>query len=146
LGHSATFGEGGGLALVAALELSICRLESLNSDGQVSNLSLKLRHQGQQFLSVQGGDIFGSAHGWQCKPSQQRPQPLRYSCTYLDTSFNNLVSTLHSGLPAVRDNEGGHGQGGKRRETPGYIAAYALHLTAGNIVLLGEAFKERQAI
>ena len=59
--------------------------------------------------------------------------------SYLDTSFNQLVSTLKSGLPRVRGEEGGHGQGATPRKTPDYVAAYALHLAAANILFLAEA-------
>jgi hypothetical protein len=60
---------------------------------------------------------------------------------YLDQSFDQLIATLKSGLPKVRNEAGGHGQGTTPRQTPGYIAGYALHLAAANIVLLGEALK-----
>jgi Domain of unknown function (DUF7014)/AbiJ N-terminal domain 4 len=60
---------------------------------------------------------------------------------YLDASFDQFVAILKSGLPQVRHDAGGHGQGAKPRQTPGYIAGYALHLAAANIVLLGEALK-----
>jgi hypothetical protein len=60
---------------------------------------------------------------------------------YLDNSFDQLAATLASGLPKIRNEEGGHGQGAAPKETPGYIAAYALHLAAANIVLLVDAFK-----
>lgn len=60
---------------------------------------------------------------------------------YLDNSFDQLIATLQSGLPKVRGEEGGHGQGPAPRKTPDYIAAYALHLAAAKIVLLVEAFR-----
>ena len=60
---------------------------------------------------------------------------------YLDASYDQLIATLKSGLPRVRSEEGAHGQGGEIKETPHYIAAYALHLTAAQIVLLAEAFR-----
>ena len=60
---------------------------------------------------------------------------------YLDRSFDQLIATLKSGLPEVRNKAGGHGQGATPRQTPDYIAAYALHLTAANIVLLIRAFQ-----
>lgn len=60
---------------------------------------------------------------------------------YLDQSFDQLIATLQSGLPRVRNEAGGHGQGAAPRETPGYIAGYALHLAAANVVLLVEAMK-----
>lgn len=60
---------------------------------------------------------------------------------YLDRSFDQLIATLKSGLPEVRNKAGGHGQGAVPQRTPDYIAAYALHLTAANIVLLIRAFQ-----
>ena len=58
---------------------------------------------------------------------------------YLDNSFDQLLATLGSGLPQLRNNSGGHGQGATPRPTPGYIAAFALHLAATNIVFLVDA-------
>ena len=60
---------------------------------------------------------------------------------YLDNSFKQLAATLHSGLPQVRNREGGHGQGATPRETPDYVAGYALHLAAVNILFIVEAHK-----
>ena len=60
---------------------------------------------------------------------------------YLDNSFKQLAATLHSGLPQVRNSEGGHGQGATPRETPGYVAGYALHLAAASILFVVEAHK-----
>jgi len=58
---------------------------------------------------------------------------------YLERSFEQLAATLQSGLPKVRGEEGAHGQGGKPRKTPEYVAAYALHLAAAKILFLVEA-------
>jgi hypothetical protein len=58
---------------------------------------------------------------------------------YLDRSFDQLLATLASGLPQVRNDDGAHGQGSTRREVPDYLAAYALHLAASHVVLLAEA-------
>lgn len=60
---------------------------------------------------------------------------------YLDASFDQLVATLQSGLPKIRDNDASHGQGAKAKDVPGYIAAYALHLAASKIVFISEAAK-----
>ena len=60
---------------------------------------------------------------------------------YLDSSFDQLAATLKSGLPKIRNKEGAHGQGSKPRETPDYVAAYALHLAATKILFLAEAHK-----
>ena len=61
--------------------------------------------------------------------------------SYLDNSFDQLAATLKSGLSKVRDEEGAHGQGATPRETPDYVAAYALHLAAAKIQFLVEAHK-----
>jgi hypothetical protein len=58
---------------------------------------------------------------------------------YLDNSFDQLVATLQSGLPKIRDNDSAHGQGANIKEVPNYIAAYALHLAASKIVFIYEA-------
>jgi len=63
---------------------------------------------------------------------------------YLDASFDQLVATLKSGLPIVRNEEGGHGQGPRPKETPSYISGYALHLAAAKILLLSEILKESE--
>jgi len=60
---------------------------------------------------------------------------------YLDTSFDQLVATLQSGLPKIRDNDASHGQGARPKDVPAYIAAYALHLAASKIVFIAEAAK-----
>jgi hypothetical protein len=62
---------------------------------------------------------------------------------YLDTSFDQLIATLQSGLPKIRDNDASHGQGAKPKEVPPYIAAYALHLAASKIVFIAEAAKSQ---
>ena len=60
---------------------------------------------------------------------------------YLDNSFDQLAATLKSGLPKLRGEEGSHGQGANPSETPEYIAAYALHLAAAQILFLVKAHK-----
>ena len=58
---------------------------------------------------------------------------------YLERSFDQLAATLQSGLPQVRNEQGAHGQGSKPRQTPDYVASYALHLAAAKILFLAEA-------
>ncbi|WP_447753247.1 STM4504/CBY_0614 family protein [Sphingopyxis fribergensis] len=60
---------------------------------------------------------------------------------YLDASFDQLLATLQSGLPKIRDNDASHGQGAKPKAVPAYIAAYALHLAASKIIFITEAAK-----
>jgi hypothetical protein len=58
---------------------------------------------------------------------------------YLQSHFTALRSVLEAGVPTVRNKTAGHGQGGTPTSVPPYVAAYALHLAASNIVLLVEA-------
>jgi hypothetical protein len=55
---------------------------------------------------------------------------------YLEKSFEHMQALLTSGLPAVRNNAGSHGQGAVPKDTPAHVGAYALHLAAANIVYL----------
>jgi hypothetical protein len=61
--------------------------------------------------------------------------------SYLQTHFAGLRNTLEAGLPTVRNKTSGHGQGATTIVVPAYMAAYALHLAAANIVLLVQAHK-----
>ena len=55
-----------------------------------------------------------------------------------------LRSALESGVPPLRNNLSGHGQGREEVTVPEYMAAYALHLTASNILLLAKANEEME--
>jgi hypothetical protein len=59
--------------------------------------------------------------------------------TYLSKVFDTYIAMLKSGLPEVRNNAGGHGESPDAPPVPRYIAAYALHLSASNIVIAVEA-------
>lgn len=58
---------------------------------------------------------------------------------YMETHLAGLRNTFEAGLPTVRNKNSGHGQGILRRELPDYLAGYALHLAATNIVFFIEA-------
>jgi len=55
-------------------------------------------------------------------------------------SHINSLRTILEGLPTVRNKNAGHGTGRERRQVPDAMAAYALHLSAANIVFLVESF------
>ena len=57
----------------------------------------------------------------------------------MQSHFRGLRSALESGVPTIRNNWTGHGQGTEEIVVPEYIAAYILHLTASNILLLAKA-------
>lgn len=61
---------------------------------------------------------------------------------YLQAEFSALVAVLKSGVPTVRNKQGGHGQGAAIVTVPPYLASYVLHSTAANILLLVEAEKD----
>jgi hypothetical protein len=54
----------------------------------------------------------------------------------MQSHFNGLRTTLESGVPTLRNRRAGHGQGSDPTKVPDYLVAYALHLTASNIVFL----------
>ena len=58
---------------------------------------------------------------------------------FMQSHFSALQKTLKAGVPTLRNESGGHGQGAQEISVPGHIAAYALHLTASNILLLAKA-------
>lgn len=61
----------------------------------------------------------------------------------LQSQFGAVRSLLESGIPTLRNRTSGHGQGQERIEVPEHIAAFALHVTASNIVLLVEASERK---
>jgi hypothetical protein len=60
---------------------------------------------------------------------------------YLQTHYKSLGASLKSGVPTIRNREGGHGQGESKTEVPDYLVSYHLHLTASAILMLISANK-----
>ena len=60
----------------------------------------------------------------------------------MQSHFPALRSTLESSVPSVRNRRSGHGQGRQIVDVPDFIAAFTLHLTASNILLLARAESE----
>ena len=61
---------------------------------------------------------------------------------FMESHFSGLKSALGAGLSTLRNRRAGHGQGPEKIIVPEYVAAYALHLTASNILLLAKADEE----
>lgn len=55
---------------------------------------------------------------------------------YLQNQFTSIRILLESGIPTVRNKEGGHGQGTDITSIPEHLASYTLHLTATNLLFL----------
>jgi hypothetical protein len=60
---------------------------------------------------------------------------------YLGGYFTNLIGAMKAGVPKIRDRQGGHGAAPGDDPVPDHIAAFALHLTAANIVMLVKAYQ-----
>ena len=58
---------------------------------------------------------------------------------FMQSHFSALRKTLTAGVPALRNELGGHGQGAREISVPEHIATYALHLTASNILFIVQA-------
>ena len=59
----------------------------------------------------------------------------------LESHFAALRTAMESGLPTISNKTSRHGQGAVPVAIPRHLVAYALHLTASNIVFLVEAHK-----
>jgi hypothetical protein len=62
-----------------------------------------------------------------------------------DKGFLAYVAMLKTGLPSVRNNAGGHGDGLSAKAITAGIARFAINLTASNIVLLGDSYAALKA-
>lgn len=91
--------------------------------------------------------IICQINGWDIKPKDGASR-LIDKCLkngllppYLETQFTSLKSVLESGIPTIRNNTSGHGQGSETIKVPEYLAQYTLNLTASAIVFLVNAHK-----
>lgn len=57
---------------------------------------------------------------------------------YMQNEFSSLRTLLESGIPTIRNKEGGHGQGHEVTNVPEHLASYALHLTASTLLFLAK--------
>lgn len=59
--------------------------------------------------------------------------------SYYQSHLSALANLLEGGVPAIRNSEGGHGQGSSPKPVELHIASYTLHMTAAAIVLLAKS-------
>jgi AbiJ N-terminal domain 4 len=57
-----------------------------------------------------------------------------------DRGFDSYVAMLKAGLPAVRNDAGGHGEGLASPAVTAGIARFAINLTATNLLFLGDSY------
>ena len=62
-----------------------------------------------------------------------------------DKGFTAYVAMMKTGLPTVRNNAGGHGEGIAATAVTAAIARYAISLTASNLVFLGDSYTALKA-
>lgn len=86
-----------------------------------------------------------SLRGWPTQPTDTAKN-LIATCmsnglfpAYFDSQFSSIRSLLESGVPTVRNKNGGHGQGAAPVAVPEYLARYTLNLTATTILFMVEA-------
>ncbi|BAY30314.1 hypothetical protein NIES2107_21580 [Nostoc carneum NIES-2107] len=60
---------------------------------------------------------------------------------YLQDQFSSLRQNLETGVPTMRNKNGGHGQGSQPLNVPKHFAGYQLHMTASTILFLIESEK-----
>lgn len=89
-----------------------------------------------------------SERGWEYDSTAQAKKLIK-TCldnklipAYMQEQFAQFINLLSSGIPTIRNKEAGHGQGEEIRVTPQHLVSYALHLTASNIVFLGQCNKD----
>ena len=57
----------------------------------------------------------------------------------MKSEFTSLNSLLQSGIPPIRNNFAGHGEGGEERIVKDYLARYAINVTGSCIIFVIEA-------
>jgi Domain of unknown function (DUF7014)/AbiJ N-terminal domain 4/HEPN domain len=93
-----------------------------------------------------------AARGWPFAPGDRAPELVTIVRkhglfpAYLDKGFDTYIALLKTGLPGVRNNAGGHGDEPAALPVPAYIAGYALHLSAANILIVVEAWRRCEAV
>jgi len=81
-------------------------------------------------------------HSWEFKESDPAKKLINVCLEkklvpeYLQNQFSSLRILLESGVPTIRNKEGGHGQGAEVSTVPEHFASYTLHLTASNLLFL----------
>ncbi|WP_216325523.1 STM4504/CBY_0614 family protein [Deinococcus aestuarii] len=60
----------------------------------------------------------------------------------LKSHYTSLFSMTKSGVPTIRNNVGGHGQGIEVKRVPDYMARYVVNMTAATILFLIHAYQD----
>jgi AbiJ N-terminal domain 4 len=96
--------------------------------------------------------VICDARGWTHEKGDTVERLLAIVCRgglfpdYLGGYFTNLIGSMKAGVPKIRDWQGGHGAAPGDDPVPDHIAAFALHLTAANIVMLANAYYAKEPL
>ncbi|HGM9749193.1 TPA: STM4504/CBY_0614 family protein [Proteus mirabilis] len=89
-------------------------------------------------------------NNWEYKKSDTASKLIK-SCfdnelipSYTQSQFTSLKTMLESGVPTIRNNMSGHGQGTENKEVSEELVSYMLHLTATNLLFLADSQKKYQ--
>lgn len=86
--------------------------------------------------------VIGTERGWPIQPTDSASKLLGAAFStgfipgYLQAEFTALKSLLESGVPTLRNKQGGHGAGTSPRVVPQELAAFQLHQTAAVLLFL----------
>ncbi|WP_324043314.1 STM4504/CBY_0614 family protein [Aeromonas dhakensis] len=86
--------------------------------------------------------------GWTYAKGKATASPLILSCvdnglfpSYQQEQLIQVNGVLKSGVPTIRNNAGGHGDGVEVIDVPEHFVSYMIHLTATNLLFLANAEK-----
>lgn len=91
-------------------------------------------------------------HSWSISKSDNSKKLVNSCLTnglipqYLQTQFCSIGTLLESGVATIRNKGGAHGQGTEIVDVPEYLASYALHLTASNLLFLIKCEENYEAV
>ena len=94
--------------------------------------------------------VIGTKRKWQIGDKDTAQKLISYCFSeklipqYLQSQYSAIRALLESGVPTIRNRESGHGQGNAVTETPEYLAAYMLNMTASTIIFLYRAHKSQK--
>jgi hypothetical protein len=89
-------------------------------------------------------------HGWEYSENAQAKQLIdtlfknQLIPPELESHYSAIRAVLESGVPTVRNRQGGHGQGEEVKTVPPHIVAFALHSTASALVFLVQASRTKR--
>ncbi len=94
-----------------------------------------------------------TARGWPFDPQSATAKQLLDAVyavdlvpSYLQPHLCGLRSALEAGVPTIRNNYSGHGQGATPITVPGHYVRFALHLAAADIVFLSSRRTRRSRV